>query len=255
MKNTRSKIITKKLENISREIFKNRHKTDYIQLFKNKSGVYALYDEKELYYVGQAVNLASRVKAHLKGKHSKKWTHFSVYCIKRTQYTKDIEGVIIRIANPKGNSSKPKIGKGNSKKTIRKTLKKKHAQELSELLGLERRKKSRSKKKHLNKSKQISQPKKPNLKSKNQKNKVLKLKGFVQKNKPLKAELKKSNKVFLATLLPSGEIEYQGKKYSSPSKAAQIAKNTKSENGWTVWKIQDRFNNWVTLKEFTKNAA
>ena len=209
--------------------------------FAKKSGIYALYDKRDkLYYVGRASDLQGRLNQHLKhNKHSGKWNRFSVYLTKKKNIEFELEAIVLSFLweriRPNGNTQKPKVKKDSKMRT---RILKEMGKINKKMFG-----------------KQSSQPKKPNLKSKNQKNKVLKLKGFVQKNKPLKAELKKSNKVFLATLLPSGEIEYQGKKYSSPSKAAQIAKNTKSENGWTVWKIQDRFNKWVTLKEFTKNAA
>ena len=212
--------------------------------FAKKSGIYALYDKRDkLYYVGRASDLKGRLDQHLKhNKHSGKWDYFSVYLTKKKNIEVELEAIVLSFLwekmKPKGNTQKPKVKKDNKMRT-------RIINEINKI----------NEKMFGKKASKSSQSKKPNLKPKNPKNKVLKLKGFVQKNKPLKAELKKSNKVFLATLLPSGEIEYQGKKYSSPSKAAQIAKNTKSENGWTVWKIQDRFNKWVTLKEFTKNAA
>jgi hypothetical protein len=41
--------------------------------------VYALYHDDDLYYVGLASDLSSRLKAHLGGKHAGQWNRFSVY--------------------------------------------------------------------------------------------------------------------------------------------------------------------------------
>ena len=88
--NHRSMILTQKLESISKKIFE-RYKKEVLHYIGNKQGVYALYDEKELYYVGRASDPAKRVNDHLKDRHSALWTHFSVYFVKKAQYANDLE--------------------------------------------------------------------------------------------------------------------------------------------------------------------
>ena len=79
------------------------------ETMKGKAGIYALYDGEELYYVGLARSLRGRIKKHTRDKHSRKWDTFSIYIVEKTRYLKDIETVVIRITNPKGNSTKGKI--------------------------------------------------------------------------------------------------------------------------------------------------
>ncbi|MGE0771695.1 MAG: GIY-YIG nuclease family protein [Cyclobacteriaceae bacterium] len=78
------------------------------ELIGDSSGIYALYDENELYYVGRARELKQRVKHHLKDRHDSQWTHFSLYLVKRNDHIGDIESLLIRVAAPVGNRAKPK---------------------------------------------------------------------------------------------------------------------------------------------------
>jgi hypothetical protein len=48
-------------------------------MIRGKSGVYALYKQDKLYYVGLASNLMTRVNGHLKDRHHGAWDRFSVY--------------------------------------------------------------------------------------------------------------------------------------------------------------------------------
>ena len=226
----RSMILTQKLEGISKKIFE-RYQKVIIQYIGNKPGVYALYDEKELYYVGRAIDLAKRVKYHLKDQHSALWTHFSVYFTKKAQYANDIEAVIIAIADPKGNKVKPKLGKEMKLKTlIRKAIKESHKEELREL-GLGRKKQNNVEKK---KSKI-----RPNLKN------------YFEKNRPLMKVYK--DVTYKAMLLKSGKIKYKNKLYNTPTSSAQAVVHKHSPNsavnGWHFWFIKDTENNWVKLSE------
>ena len=225
----RSMILTQKLEGISKKIFE-RYKKKVIQYIGSKPGVYALYDEKELYYVGRASDLARRVNHHLKDRHSALWTHFSVYFTKKVQYANDIEAVIISIAQPKGNKAKPKLGKERKLKDIlRKSIKESHQEELREL-GFGKKRKVNSKKKNKNR---------PSLKH------------YFKTNKTLMKSYK--GKTYKAILLKSGKIKYKNKLYTSLSSAAQAIVHKRSPNtavnGWEFWFIKDSENNWVQLKD------
>lgn len=79
------------------------------EIIHEKPGIYALYKEDKLYYVGLASSLYGRVKWHLKDKHAGKWDHFSIFIVKSSKYLKDLETAIITIAEPKGNSIKGSI--------------------------------------------------------------------------------------------------------------------------------------------------
>ena len=79
-------------------------------------GIYALYDNHGLYYVGLTKrSLASRIRRHTSDRHKGKWKRFSWYQIPNLKYSKDMETAILRIINPKGNRVKGKIRKKKSK--------------------------------------------------------------------------------------------------------------------------------------------
>lgn len=72
-------------------------------LIRRKSGVYALYKQEKLYYVGLASNLMGRVNGHLKDRHRGAWDRFSVYLTSNDSHIKPLESLLLRIARPSGN--------------------------------------------------------------------------------------------------------------------------------------------------------
>lgn len=83
----------------------------YKEVIGDSSGIYSLYKGKRLYYVGIAQNLLRRVAWHLKDKHKNRWDKVSFFVIDKHRFSKDIETVILRIAEPKGNGTKGKFEK------------------------------------------------------------------------------------------------------------------------------------------------
>jgi hypothetical protein len=213
-------LVTKSLEHISKEIF-SRHATLITQLIERSSGVYALYDEGELYYVGRATQLRKRVRQHLKDRHDASWTHFSLYLVSDDSHIGEIESLLVRIANPKGNAVKPK---GRDSRTLHKELenliKQKHKEELGNLF-------SRT-------------VKKPKLSSADGRT----LKGMVVKRTPIYRTYK--GKEHKAMLTPAGSIIYNGKKYETPTSAARVVVKGRV-NGWRFWYIKNEADEWVKL--------
>jgi hypothetical protein len=81
----------------------------YKEVIGDSSGIYSLYKGDKLYYVGIAQNLLSRVEGHTKDKHKHRWDKVSFFVIDKHRYSKDIETVILRIAEPKGNGTRGKF--------------------------------------------------------------------------------------------------------------------------------------------------
>lgn len=81
----------------------------YREIIGDSSGIYALYKGDKLYYVGIAENLLGRVDGHTKDKHRNRWDKVSFFVINKHRYSKDIETVILRIAEPKGNGTRGKF--------------------------------------------------------------------------------------------------------------------------------------------------
>ena len=79
------------------------------EIMRGYSGIYALYKKKTLYYVGLTKNLKGRINTHLKDRHRSKWDSFVIFRIQRVEYLKDIETLLTRIVEPKGNRVKGKV--------------------------------------------------------------------------------------------------------------------------------------------------
>lgn len=96
-----------------------------------KSGVYVLSRKKEPYYVGLASELRKRLPWHLKDRLRNKWDRFSFYATK-AKHMKDLETLLIRVVDPRGNHQKGQFGKGRNLKRKFKTEVKR---EFNKLIG------------------------------------------------------------------------------------------------------------------------
>jgi len=108
-----SQLVCQYVENISRSMLEEYQDVirDYV---RGRCGVYALYRRGKLYYVGLAGSLLRRLKHHLHDHHANTWDHFSVYLTVGTAHMKEIESVLIRIADPPGNKIKGKFVKAEN---------------------------------------------------------------------------------------------------------------------------------------------
>ncbi len=213
-------LITHSLVNVSKEMFK-QHPTLITQIVEKRSGIYALYKNKELYYVGRAAQLKSRVKRHLSNHHYPNWTHFSFYVVENS-WIGEIESILVRIAKPKGNKANPK-GRDISLN-----------KDLSNLL-----------KKTFNETHDILLPGAKTSRSKIAQNRILK--GLVDKNTSIFRTYKGVKHT--AVLTPAGTIRYKSKIYSSATAAAKAVVDGRV-NGWRFWKIKNSAKQFVKLKEY-----
>jgi hypothetical protein len=101
-KKRRGGLVVGNLERISSKAFDYYH-SQITELVGRTHGVYALYKKDHLYYVGLATNLRGRVKLHLKDRHAKKWDAFSLYLVRNVNYMRELESLLVHIAEPKGN--------------------------------------------------------------------------------------------------------------------------------------------------------
>lgn len=112
MKHARRKssgLVIEHLEGISRNAIK-RYPEIVMEFAWKKSGVYALYKGRDLYYVGLAKNLRSRLRGHLRDRHAEAWDRFNVYLTQGDEHLKELESLVLRIASPKGNKQMGKFG-------------------------------------------------------------------------------------------------------------------------------------------------
>jgi hypothetical protein len=221
-------LVCQHLENISGDVLEDYQ--DIIREYvSRRQGVYALYHDDDLYYVGLASDLSSRLKAHLGDKHAGQWNRFSVYLTIGDKHLRELETLILRVVKPKP--------EGNFK-----TGKFARSEDLRARLAQDIRQRNREKLDHIvGRAEETIQlalpgpmpPLCPYVK------RVFKLRG------------RSKGKTFHASVRDDGTIRLQGKVYASPSTAARAATHYPVD-GWLFWKYERAPGDWVRIDELRK---
>jgi hypothetical protein len=206
-------------------------------LVHRQHGVYALYRRDKLYYVGLASNLRSRLRAHLRDRHKGLWDRFSVYLTIEDGHLRELESLVIRIAQPRGNKQRGKLARSeNMTKLLVERLRERHRDELSELVGRKRKRPSRS------------EARRPAAR-KPAKGGLPPLGRYLSRGRSLRGVYKgKSHK---GRARKDGTISVGGKTYNSPSLAAAAVVGHPI-NGWWFWKYERAPGHWVRLRELRR---
>lgn len=233
-------IVVGHLEKVGRGVFR-RFQKQITECVKGSFGVYALYRQNELYYIGLASNLKSRIKGHLKGKHGRSWTHFSLYIFRRESHIKELESLLLRIAYPEGNLQKGKLkGSINLKPKLKGLIKDRYKDDI---------------KTWFDESKAVSKK----TKKKGRKTKVRKverpLRGVFSGGKVIYATYK--GKEYKAWVYGGGTIKIipSGKLFNSPSMAGISVTKKKTMNGWRFWKYKDKNGELVYIDQLRKKRG
>jgi len=197
-------------------------------MIKRRAGVYALYKQDSLYYVGLASNLMGRLKTHLRDRHHGSWDRFSVYLTLRDDHIKELESLLLRIVAPQGNKQRGKFVKSQNLHPLLNKLVIEHDKDhRAELMGgrvaLQRQR----------------------AKGRKAKGKGA-LKGLVNRRIPLKAW--RDGYEYTASLRKDGMIGYDGQLYDSPNAAAGAALG-KPAGGRGFWRFKDKNGDWVSLRK------
>lgn len=224
-KRRQRKLVIGQLENISGDVL-DQYPSVIRAMIKDKSGVYALYRNNSLYYVGLAKNLMGRLKAHTRDRHQRKWNRFSVYLTVRDEYIKELESLMIRVVGPRGNR---RSGKFMASKVLRqelnKLIKAHDADRRARLMG-GRQPKQRIKAKAV-------KARRKNI-----------LYGVFDHGIQLRGWHKDWE--YRAFLRKDGRIRYDGEIYDTPSAAGRDARGV-STSGWTFWHYRES-GEWVPLR-------
>jgi hypothetical protein len=227
---TRS-IVVGHLEKIGQKVVVG-YRNVITELIKDHQGIYALYKNDRLYYVGLASNLRNRIKGHLSDRHQGKWTHFSIYILRKTDHLRETEALLLRIADPTGNYQKGKLKRSiDLRPELKRLLTDNIRKSLDELLG--RKAKPVLKQKKVRKSK-VERP----------------LKGFFPTGKMIYASYQGKN--YKAWVSSNGRIKYSGTRYDAPSTAGLAITKKSTLNGWAFWKYKDDSGNLVQLSKARK---
>ncbi|MBK8225617.1 MAG: DUF2924 domain-containing protein [Flavobacteriales bacterium] len=215
------------LEYISREIFKRFHKeiTDSVG---GRNGIYALYADGKLYYVGLARDLKGRLKRHLNDRHKDSWDHFSVYLTNGEGHMRELETLMLRIIKPTGNRVSGKL-KGSTD----------HKGELERRLWLEQERIIGG---MLGKEAKPAKPKRSVLR------KTGSLRGHGANGAIFLRALYKG-KEYRATLSQDGTVRIGDKRYTSLS-AAGMSITKRATNGRRFWRVRNAEKEWVGIGHF-----
>jgi hypothetical protein len=224
-------IVSGYLEKVSADIF-DRYKEEIISVIAGHQGIYALYDKNKLHNVGLASDLKNRIKQHLKDKHQDRWSHFSLYIIRREEHTKEVESLFLRIYRPKGNVVKGKLRRAiNLLPKLKVQVKEKIRQEYVDLFkGYELF--DKKKKKH------------------RRKHKFNPLKGRFPEGKVIYANYK--GKEYKAWVYSNGRIRVNGEIFDSPSLAGLVVTKKRTMNGWRFWKYKNKNGELVYIDTLRK---
>lgn len=210
-------------------------------LVRRRHGVYALYKGDRLYYVGLATNLRNRIKQHLRDKHAGKCNRFSLYLVRKAEHIKELEAMILRIADPKGNATKGALpGAENLWGSLHTSIRAEQDRQVEELFGITRRKRTRKKRSPMQstKTRQALVVRQPAMAP------------YVTKRFQIRATYRGVQ--HKATVKKNGMIIMTGKTYTSPSSAGSAIRGGKSTNGWTFWKFKDADGAWVKLNRLKR---
>jgi len=222
-----------------------------------KNGIYALYRNRKLYYVGLATDLRRRVNHHLRDRHKGKWNYFSLYLLRGDRHMKDVESLAMRIADPKGNRiwGKPK-GAVDLGRILRRKMTEQVREEIMTIfprdmggdglrgLALRRRKAARK-------------AVKTRMAREAGERHVVSRKGVALKGLLARAALRAKYRgtAYSAWVLPSGRIRVKGHPglFDSPSGAANSIRK-KQTNGWVFWNYKDQSGHWAPLTALREQA-
>lgn len=198
-------------------------------------GVYSLYKRDRLYYVGLATNLRGRLKQHLRDHHKGLWDNFSVYLTLDSGFMKELESLVMRIANPKGNRQRGKFARSqNLLTTLKRRIADEQANDLEELFGG-----------HLKSPKRYGRKKKGRGGRRSERSAALAR--WIQG--PMQLRRTSKGKTYFARVRRDGTIRVRGiskKVFNSPSMAAMACLGRRV-NGWTFWRFQQGPGKWVPL--------
>jgi len=230
MRTNKGQLVSQHLENISRTALED-YQNILKEYVKGRHGVYALYRNGNLYYVGLASNLRNRLKTHLTDRHAQTWDSFSVYLTINDSHLHELETLILKIASPKGNKQSGNFINAQNLKPIFKNAVTKAQQKELIKLGLK-------------KSTAVAKPKVVV-----QKGRRTVLAPYVKNRFEIRFRYK--GKLHKATVRQDGSILYKGNVYNSPSMAA-VAITKRAMNGWATWTYQRAPGDWVLLDVLRK---
>lgn len=205
------------------------------EIVGSRHGVYALYKRRKLYYVGLASSLRSRLTTHLRDRHRGLWDHFSVYLTIDAGHLRELESLVVRIAQPQGNRQKGRLRRSvNLLKELKRRFKERQTRDWLALIGRESTQRQPT-------------PSRRRLAPKN--GRVPPLAAVTKRGFTIRATHKGIR--HSARVRRDGTIRIDGKVVQSPTTAAKLVTGT-TVNGWKFWRYERRPGTWSRLEELRR---
>lgn len=215
-------LVLEHLENIHADVFE-QYAVLITQLVNKRNGIYALYQNGTLYYVGLAKNLRARLKAHLRDRHRGAWDRFSAYLTNDGYHLRELESLLLRVVKPEGNRVKGKLRSSSDlKRDLDRMIKDDQVRHRHGLLGTTLR----------------VVPKGPKSVTRGQ--------DVEDTARHLRAYYKE--RTYTAIVRRDGTVNYRKKVYTSLS-AAGRAITKRATNGRHFWRCKDADGVWVRLSD------
>jgi hypothetical protein len=225
VKTNHKHLVVQYIEKIRSEIFEEYRK-EIKKFAKGRNGIYALYSGNKLYYVGLASSLTGRINNHLRDRHKGEWDTFSMYLTADSSYLKEIESLILRIVDLKGNRVKGKLKNASDlRRELAKELKYSQKTQLDFLMGRADRKRLA-------------------MATKEIKENQTELIRYGLGSTRIIAKYK--GRTYKARIDRNGWVIYKNKRFPSLS-AAGIHILNRTCNGWTFWKAKSTDGKWTHL--------
>lgn len=221
----KSHLVWRHIERVSVK-FLERYSTVIKREVHGENGVYALYRNGRLYYVGLAKNLRSRLDRHLNDRHQRKWNEFSLYLTPSADNLRELEALLLRIIQPRGDRVKGGLkGSENLERVFKRRMREIQDEEFDDFFPRGRaKKKGRERADHARHD----------------------LEGLLRNvNLPARLRARYKGEEYYARLNRNGTVRYNKRTYNSLSQAGNAVRK-KSTNGWSFWQCQ-RGGNWVKL--------
>ncbi len=231
MRKSSGQLVCQYLERVSRSAIE-KHQDIIKEFIRKRHGIYALYKNHRLVYVGLATNLKNRLNTHLRDRHAETWNRFSVYITVEGNKLKELETLSLHIAAPSNNRQSGRFIKAEDlKRTFMKRIQDKQKKELLFIFEGKKREK----------------PKKA-IKKKRKGRKAI-LADYI--SNPTRIKLNSNDKTIRAHIRRDGYIVLNKKRYSSPSAAAKSVLHYPVD-GWHKWKYQRSPGEWVPIDKLRK---
>jgi hypothetical protein len=231
-------IVIGHLEKISSGVFE-RYRDEITRLIKHGQGVYVLYRRNKLHYIGLASDLRGRIKHHLRDRHKGKWDRFSLYIIKKEGHIREIESLLVRIAEPPGNFQRGKLKRSKNllpllKRQVKRRIKEDFEEIFEEVSSGETKKEK--------KGKITGKGNRP-------------MKGCFPQGKMIYTHYK--GKDYKAWVYGGGTIKLipSGRRFNSPSMAGIAITKKRTMNGWRFWKYKDKNGELVYIDQLRKRQG